>query len=29
LKDGAPDTTEAALRDAVERVLGSEALRYL
>ena len=28
-KDGAPDTTEAALRDAVERVLGSDALRYL
>jgi MoxR-like ATPase len=29
LKDGAPDTTEAALRDAVERVLGADALRYL
>lgn len=29
LLDGAPDTTEAALRDAVERVLGATALRYL
>jgi MoxR-like ATPase len=29
LLDGAPDTTEAALRDAVERVLGETALRYL
>ena len=29
LADGAPDTMDAALRDAVARVLGSEALRYL
>jgi MoxR-like ATPase len=29
LKDGAPDTNEAALRDAVLRVLGEDALRYL
>ena len=29
LKDGAPDTKEAALSDAVEHVLGSDALRYL
>jgi MoxR-like ATPase len=29
LKDGAPDTIESALHDAVERVLGSDALRFL
>ena len=29
LKDGAPDTMDAALHDAVERDLGSDALRYL
>ena len=29
LKDGAPDTADASLRDAVERVLGADALRYL
>jgi MoxR-like ATPase len=29
LKDGAPDAKDALLRDAVERVLGADALRYL
>ena len=29
LKDGAPETMDAALRDAVEHVLGSDALRHL
>ena len=29
LKDGAPDTAEAALRDAILHVLGDDALRYL
>ena len=29
LKDGPPDASDAVLRDAVERVLGSDALRYL
>jgi MoxR-like ATPase len=29
LKDGAPDTLPAALRDAVEHVLGADARRYL
>jgi MoxR-like ATPase len=29
LKDGAPDARDALLREAVERVLGAEALRYL
>lgn len=29
LKDGGPTSLEAALRDAVERVLGDDALRYL
>lgn len=29
LKDGAPGATDSALRDAVERVLGADALRYL
>ena len=29
LKDGAPDARDALLRDAVERVLGADALRYL
>jgi MoxR-like ATPase len=29
LKDGAPDTQDAAIRDAVLRVLGEDALRYL
>ena len=29
LKDGAPDGMEPALRDAIERVLGADALRYL
>jgi MoxR-like ATPase len=29
LKDGAPDTLDSALRDAVHRVLGEDALRYL
>jgi MoxR-like ATPase len=29
LKDGAPEARDALLKDAVERVLGAEALRYL
>jgi MoxR-like ATPase len=29
MKDGAPDGIDAALRDAIERVLGEDALRYL
>jgi MoxR-like ATPase len=29
LKDGAPDGIDAALRDAIQRVLGADALRYL